>query len=154
MSPFHGGLWLIAPGDIPKASFNDFRLLHMLGDQRLEDSSDAALVTRRADGTLAIAVWNYAPPGPGGATKTYQLAFRNVPGAHRASIWLVDRDPGSALTAWEAMGKPRFPTFEQQKALLNAAELPGPDVEALNPANPRLTLELRPHALALIELAR
>jgi xylan 1,4-beta-xylosidase len=153
-SPFHGGFGLIAAGGIPKASFNDFALLHQLGDQRLAVSSDSVLLTRRADGTLAIAVWNYAPPGPGGATRTYQLAFRNVPGARRAYVWLVDRDHGSALAAWEAMGEPRFPTLEQHRILLQAAELSGPRIETLAPAGPRLTLRLRPHALALIELAR
>ena len=151
-SPFHGGFGLIAAGGIPKASFNDFRLLHRLGDQRLAASSDSALVTRRADGTLAIAVWNYAAPGPGGATRTYRLEFRNVPGAHRAYIWLVDRAHGSALTAWKAMGEPRFPTFEQRRILLQAAELPGPSIQTLASSDPRLTLQLRPHALALIEL--
>jgi xylan 1,4-beta-xylosidase len=152
-SPFHGGFGLIAAGDIPKASFNDLRLLHELGTERLAVSSDSALVTRRADGTLMIAVWNYAPPGPGGETRTYQLALRNVPDAHRAYIWLVDRDHGSALAAWRAMGGPRFPSIEQRRILLQAAELPGPRIEALAPGNPHLTLQLRPHALALVELA-
>ena len=154
-SPFHGGFGLIAAGGVPKASFNDLRLLHMLGDERLADSSDSALVTRRADGTLAVALWNYAPPGPtGGAARTYQLALRNAPGARRAYIWLVDRDHGSALTAWKAMGEPRFPSFAQRRILLQAAELPAPRIETLAPANPRLMLRLRPHALALIELER
>jgi xylan 1,4-beta-xylosidase len=152
-TPFHGGFGLIAAGGIPKASFNDFRLLHQLGEQRLADSSDSALVTRRADGTLAIVVWNYAPPGPGGATRTYRLALRNVVGARRALIWLVDRDHGSALTAWKAMGEPRSPTFGQHRALLRAAELPPPRIETLASTNPQLTLQLRPHALALVELA-
>lgn len=153
-SPFHGGFGLIAAGGIPKASFNDFRLLHMLGDERLASSSDSALVTRRADGTLAIAVWNYAPSGTGGATKTYQLAVRNDPGARRAYVWLVDRDHGSALSAWKAMGRPRFPSFGQRRILLQAAQLPAPRIETLSSADPRLTLQLRPHALALVELAR
>ena len=103
---------------------------------------------------LAIAVWNYAPPGPGGTSRAYQLSFRNVPAAHRAYIWVVDRDHGSALAAWEAMGEPRFPSLRQQKTLLQAATLPGPRVEALAPADPTLTLQLRSHALALVELAR
>jgi xylan 1,4-beta-xylosidase len=152
-SPFHGGFGLIAAGDIPKASLNDFRLLHELGVERLAVPSDSALVTRRADGALAIAVWNYAPPGRGGETRAYQLVFRNVPGAHRAYIWLVDSDHGSALTAWRAMGAPRFPSFEQHRILLQAAALPGPRIETLAPGNARLTLQLRPHALALVELA-
>ena len=153
-SPFHGGFGLIAAGGIPKASFNDFRLLHRLGDQRLAVASDSALVTRRRDGTLAIAVWNYAPPGPGGASRAFQLSFRNVSAAHRAYIWVVDRDHGSALAAWKAMGEPRFPSLRQQKMLLQAATLSGPRVEVLAPADPTLTLELGPHALALVQLAR
>jgi hypothetical protein len=51
------------------------------------------------------------------------------------------------------MGEPRFPSFEQHRILLQAAELPGPRIEALAPGNPSLTLQLRPHALALVELA-
>lgn len=150
--PFHGGFGLIGVGGIPKASFNDFRLLHMLGDERLAESSDSALVTRRADGTLAIAVWNYAPPGPGGAAKTYRLTLRNVQGVRRAYIWRVDRDHGSALTAWEAMGQPEYPTPEQHRILLQAAQLPAPRIERLSRRDPRLTLHLRAHALALVEL--
>jgi xylan 1,4-beta-xylosidase len=153
-SPFHGGFGLIAAGDIPKASFNDFGLLHQLGEQRLAVSSDSTLVTRRPDGTLAIAIWNYASPGSGGATRTYQLAFRNLPRVRRAFIWLVDRDHGSALATWEAMGEPRFPTLEQHRILLQAAELPGPRIEPLSSTKPQLTLQLRPHALALVELAQ
>ena len=152
-SPFHGGFGLIAAGGIPKASFNDFRLLHMLGDQRLAEPSHSALVTRRPDGMLTVAVWNYAAAGPGGAMRTYQLEFHGVPGVHRAYIWLVDRDHGSALTAWRAMGRPRFPSLEQRRILLQAARLPAPRIEELASADPRLSLQLRPHALALVELA-
>ena len=153
-TPFHGGFGLIAVGGIPKASFNDFKLLHKLGTQRLAESSHSALVTRRRDGMLAIAVWNYAPPGPGGATRTYSLDFRNVPGARRAYVWLVDRNHGSPLATWQAMGSPKYPSFQQRRILLAAARLPPPRIEALKGASPHLRLRLRPHALALVELAR
>src|ERR1022692_4231838 len=33
--PFYGGYGLIAEDDIPKAAFNAFRLLHMLGEERI-----------------------------------------------------------------------------------------------------------------------
>ncbi|MGH8150471.1 MAG: GH39 family glycosyl hydrolase [Steroidobacteraceae bacterium] len=153
-TPFHGGFGLIAAGGIPKASFNDFRLLHELGTERLAVSSDSALVTRRADGALAVAVWNYAPPGAGGVTKTYSLVFRNVAGAGHAYVRLVDRDHGSPLATWEAMGKPRFPTRAQERILQQAGRLPPPEVEALSGTLPSVTLRLRPHALALVELGR
>ncbi len=153
-TPFHGGFGLIAVGGIPKASFNDFKLLHKLGTQRLAEASHSALVTRRKNGMLAVAVWNYAPPGPGGATKTYALDFRNVAGARRAYIWLVDRNHGSPLATWKAMGSPKYPSFQQRRILLAAARLPPPRIEALKGTSPHLRLRLRAHALALVELAR
>ncbi len=151
-TPFYGGFGLIAAGGIPKAAFNDFSLLHRLGTERLANPSDSALVTRRKDGTLAIAVWNYAAAGPHGTTKTYHLDLRNVSGARHAYIWLVDRDHGSPLATWQEMGSPPYPTFAQRKVLLAAARLPPPRVEALQGVSPRLTLYLVPHALALIEV--
>ena len=65
-TPFYGGYGLIAEDDIPKPAFNAFKLLHQLGDERIQLDSDSALLTRREDGTLVLAVWNYAPPGQSG----------------------------------------------------------------------------------------
>ena len=55
-TPFYGGYGLIAAGGIPKAAFNAFAMLHRLGDQRLSPELKDALVTKRADGALVIAV--------------------------------------------------------------------------------------------------
>jgi len=38
-------------------------MLHQLGDERLDVDSDHVLATRRKDGSLAIALWNYVSPG-------------------------------------------------------------------------------------------
>ena len=153
-TPFHGGFGLIAVGDIPKASFNDFKLLHWLGDVRLANRSHSAIVTRRPDGMLSIALWNYAPPGPGGHTRTDLLQLRHLDGARYAYIWVVDRNHGSALTAWRAMGRPAYPTVEQLRVLREAARLPPPRIVALHGASAQLSLRLIPHALALVRLER
>src|SRR3984957_19121848 len=55
-TPFCGRYGRIAKGGVPKPSFNAFRLLHLLGNERLALDSNSALVTRRKDGSLAIAV--------------------------------------------------------------------------------------------------
>jgi len=47
--PFYGGYGLMAAGNIPKASFNAFKLLHHLGGERLDVESGSALATRRAE---------------------------------------------------------------------------------------------------------
>jgi xylan 1,4-beta-xylosidase len=153
--PFYGGYGLMAVGNLRKTAFNDFKLLHKLGAQRISVDSDSVLVTRRPDGSLAIAVWNYTPPGSGGAPKQITLSFSGGIGAGEARIQIVDRQHGSALAAWEALGKPDFPSREQQEKLRKAAEPGPPEVRALSPSNPAmLALTLEPQSLALIEIAK
>jgi xylan 1,4-beta-xylosidase len=153
-SPFYGGYGLVATGHIHKAAYNDFALLHRLGAERLDQESGPVIVTRRADGTLAIALWNYAPPGKSGTANTYKLSFKGLSGAHNAVIWTVDEQHGSPLATWEAMGKPDFPSPSQQQILRQAAQLPPPAIERLLVVDPRLTLTLEPHALSLIEITQ
>lgn len=143
-TPFYGGYGLIAAGGIPKAAFNAFTLLHRLGYARIEPELKDALATRRDDGSLAIAIWNYADPGSGGHPRVFDL---ELAGAHLVSITVVDDEHGSALTAWRRMGQPAFPTPDQQDALRAAGALPRSD--AVNGSSLRLTLQ--PHALALVE---
>ena len=151
--PFYGGFGLIAAGRIPKAAFHAFALLHKLGTERIPADSDSAIATRRSDGSLAIAVWNYAPPGAGGAPKETTLAIAGLKAGRRARISVVDREHGSALTAWEAMDRPAFPTLEQQRKLREAAKLPPAVIFSLGGREPGiLTLTLAPQALALIEV--
>ncbi|HEV2351463.1 MAG TPA: glycosyl hydrolase family 39 [Terriglobia bacterium] len=154
--PFYGGFGLIAAGNIPKVTFNIFKLLHLLGTERLAVNSESALATRRANGSLAIAVWNYSPPDSAhtpGQARQFTLSVNKPANLHRARIWIVDRNHGSALTAWENMGKPDTPTREQQSQLRQAASMPAPDVRTLpDSASATISLTLQPQALALVEI--
>jgi xylan 1,4-beta-xylosidase len=151
-TPFYGGYGLIATGGIAKAALNDFRLLHKLGEERLASGSDAALVTRRRDGSLAIAVWNYAAPEETGAERMVRLEVRGVRRPQVVRVTTVDAGHGSALAAWEAMGKPAFPSREQQKRLREAGELPRAMEESWLPGA-RIEFELQPKGLALVEMS-
>ncbi len=154
--PFYGGFGLIAAGHIPKAAYNAFMLLHRLGSRRIAVDSSSALATRRADGSLALAFWNYAPPGGTGSPKKVNLIFEHLTGAPRLRIQILDPGHGSSLSAWVAMGRPDFPTRAQQRKLRDAALLPPPEVHLLTPQGGRAaaTVELQPHGLALVELLR
>jgi xylan 1,4-beta-xylosidase len=147
-TPFYGGFGLFAEDGIPKAAFNDFALLHQLGETRVEAQSDSVLVTRRKDGSLAIAVWNLFLPEEAGAPKTVTLHFKGARSAKSARVTIVDKLHGSPLPEWEKMGRPANPTTAQIKALQKAAALPGAQTYAL--ANGSLTLTLPPQALALV----
>jgi xylan 1,4-beta-xylosidase len=148
-APFYGGYGLIAAGGIPKPAYNAFKLLHQLGDQRIALDSESALLTRREDGTLVLAVWNYAPPGELGSPKTITLQLKNTK-ARRAFISRVDRDHGDFHDAYEKMGSPRYPTQAQIQDLQSATKLPDPENRKLK--NNELTLTLPAHGLAVIEL--
>lgn len=147
-TPFYGGFGLLAENSIPKAAFNDFAILHQLGDTRLDVKSDSVLVTRRKDGSLAIAVWNLFLPEEPGTSKTVTLDFKGLSGTRRALVTTVDQDHGSPLPVWEKMGRPQNPTPAQIEALRKAAALPAAQPRAL--ANGSITLTLPPHALALV----
>jgi xylan 1,4-beta-xylosidase len=149
--PFYGGFGLLAERSIPKPAFNDFALLHHLGASRIDVNSDSLLVTRRKDGSLAVAAWNLFLPEETGSAKTMVLHFKgHAQGSARVTI--VDKEHGSPLPAYAKMGSPVSPNEAQIEILRKAAALPKTKVQALKDGS--LTLTLEPHALALIEIAK
>jgi len=148
--PFYGGFGLIAADDIPKPSYNTFKLLHRLGDERISIDSNSVLVTRQRDGSLVVAAWNLVPPDQAGVSKTIHLRFEHLAGSRRAYISRVDRDHGDVHPAYEKMGQPRYPTREQLKVLQQAAQLPPAEIRELTGGE--LTLDLAPDALAVVEV--
>jgi xylan 1,4-beta-xylosidase len=151
-TPFYGGFGILAERSIPKPAFNDFALLHHLGETRLDVGSDSVLVTRRKDGSLVIAAWNLFLPEETGSAKSITLHFKGLSQAQSARVTIVDKEHGSPLPAYEKMGRPASPTVAQIEALRKAALLPAPQTHTLGGGV--LTLTLQPHALALIEISK
>lgn len=149
-TPFYGGYGLVAEDGIPKPAFDDFMLLHELGDERLPAPKDEALVTRRKDGTLVIALWNLVEPGADGSEKTAELELKGIGGHSRATIRRVDASHGDTLDAWKKMGSPQFPTRQQVEELKKDAEIGAP--EAVPVRGNRLSVKLPPMGLALVEI--
>ncbi len=145
-TPFYGGYGLIAEGGVPKAAFNAFRMLHHLGEQRQQPDLADALVTRRPDGSLAVAIWNYAPPSENGSARVIHLRLKDGSSAAQIHVEIVDPDHGSALAVWQAMGRPAFPTREEYERLRQAAgvtrKLDGPSF--LLPAHSLALADIRP----------
>jgi xylan 1,4-beta-xylosidase len=148
--PFYGGFGLMAEDDLPKPSFNAFKLLHRLGDTRVPADARDVLVTRRQDGSLAIAVWNLSLPEEKGEQENITLQLAGLTGTHTATLDLVDADHGSLRKAYAAMGSPIDPTQTQIQSLRKAAELPPPVSLPIHEG--RIDLKLAPKALALIEV--
>ncbi len=148
-TPFYGGFGLLAAGGIPKPAFNAFALLHQLGEQRFIAEPEGMQATRRADGALVLALWNYADVG---ATSPVRRVTLNVmhSDARQASIQSLDREHGNAGAAYGRMGSPRYPTQAELAQLRAAAALPPPVVRPLDQG--RLDLDIPSDGLVLVTL--
>jgi xylan 1,4-beta-xylosidase len=147
--PFYGGFGLLAEDGLPKPSFNAFKILHGLGNTRIDNESQSALVTKRADGTIVMAVWNLYSPGTSGEAKHIVIHVLGAKQFHRAVVSRVDSAHGSLLAAYAGMGKPAYPTQAQILALRNAANLP--PAEQMRLHQRELTLDVPAQGLAVIE---
>jgi xylan 1,4-beta-xylosidase len=147
-TPFYGGFGLIAAGDILKPAYDAFELLHKLGNERIAVNSDSALLTRTKNGSLVLAVWNYAPPDKPGLPKTVTLRFQNT-NAGQVLVWRLDAGHGDVHPLYQKMGEPRYPTASQVRQLRAAAALESPSKQELK--NHELILTIPAHGLALVE---
>ena len=150
--PFDNGFGLIAPDRIKKPSFYDFELLHELGDERIENSADNLLVTRKKDGSLVVAAWNLVDMDKVTQSEpvTLRLTFKGMSSHAAVTIQRVDEKHGNPLTAYRAMGSPHFPTQEQIKDLNAASALPAPERRKLADGSLELTLPV--NGLAVLEI--
>ena len=158
--PFSGQFGLRAEYGINKPSFYDFGLLHKLGDQRLSNAADDAIVTKQSDGSLVIAVWNIVDPAPDGQpsstlhapSKTITLRLRDVAPDAAVTTERVDNEHGNVLPIYNAMGRPQYPT-PAQVGEMNRRTAPAPPAQT-RLQHGELNLTLEPNALVLIHVMR
>jgi xylan 1,4-beta-xylosidase len=151
--PFQGQFGLRATGGINKPSFYDFALLHQLGNHRIANSSHNTLVTRLADGSLEIALWNLVSvDAPAQSISTHHVVLRIVGVAANATVSMqqVDEDHGDVMKAYAAMGRPRYPSLAQVQQMNVASAVPAPQHLALRDGI--LNLDLKPNELALLHV--
>src|SRR5690348_2078534 len=159
-TPFYGGFGLIAEDRIEKPAFNAFAMLHRLGDVRLPLKSDSALATKRADGTLVLALWNYAPPVGDGATympgpskgevRHFDVDVSHLAKGVGATVWRLDEQHGNAVALFDKMGRPAFPSREQIEQLRAAGKESPPQKLAVHDG--RLKLDIPPQGMVVVEL--
>ena len=160
-TPFYGGYGLIAADNIPKPALNAFAMLHQLGDRRLRLDSDSALATTQADGSIAVAMWNYAapygtgsnytpPPANPAPSKSFTLKLDGMKSNASAQIWRLDADHGNVIKTYDAMGRPAFPSRDQI-AKLRAAGQPSPP-QTTSFKNGSMTITIPPQGLVLIKI--
>lgn len=159
-TPFYGGYGLIAERGIPKPAFNAFAMLHKLGDVRLPAGDGPVLATRRADGSLVLALWNYAPPvsstthyvpgAPKGATERFAVDIAHLAGVRQATLWRLDTGHGNVIPAFDAMGRPAYPSLQQIEALRLAGRMAPPEHVAVHDG--QFEVAIPPQGLVVVEL--
>ncbi|HEX7854177.1 MAG TPA: hypothetical protein VF503_10820 [Sphingobium sp.] len=155
--------WSTLIKGIALPSFNTYRLLHMLGTNRLS-STGPALASRRADKSVAALIWNLAdvkqPSGIPGMSRTRQVigdakrlhvSFAGARPGQQALVRFVDQERGSPMPAWRTMGSPQYPKPDQIAQLRRSAEIAPPVLMRLD-RNASLVLDLPPEGVALLEL--
>jgi xylan 1,4-beta-xylosidase len=121
--------------DLEKPAFNAFRLLHLMGDVRLESSGgtveDGVNVVATAAGddrAVQVLVYHHVNGGEADST-TSALVSLTVNDlrfdAQRVSVrhYMVDRTRSNSHRAWLEMGAPKEPSEAQWAALADAAAL-------------------------------
>jgi xylan 1,4-beta-xylosidase len=154
--------WSTIVRGIARPSFNTYRLLHALGNQRLS-ARGPALASRGPAGSVAALVWNLAeaqqPAGiPGasaerrvkGAGKQVAVRFSGARPGQKVRVRFVDQDRGSPMPAWRAMGSPAIPTMAQIAHLRAASDTPPVAMRLDRTA--AISLDLPAEGVALIEL--
>jgi len=158
-SSFYGGFGVIAPNNIPKASLNALAILHKLGDRRIAFESDSVLATKLPDGNLAIALWNYAPPGGSGPTytrqstlpgtsRTFVVQLEHFNAMHTATVYRVDSTHGNSLALFDQMGRPENLSAEQIARLQKVGSLSPAEQASIQ--DWRITTTVPPYGLVVL----
>jgi xylan 1,4-beta-xylosidase len=119
--------------DVAKPAFNSFRMLHLLGDVRIDATggtkSDGvnALATTGMIGTVQVLVYNHVAGGTADSSKSSQvkLTVNNIPGSYGFEVmhYMLDRTHANAYQAWVDLGKPAKPNATQWTQIAKSGEL-------------------------------
>jgi len=133
--PFGAVFGLINYQGIRKATFNAFKMLHMMGDTLVsltggsgESDGVDGFATVKADGSeLSVIIYNYYVDLTGsGGENTVNVNVNNLPfsgGKIEVMRYLVDADHGNAYGVWENQGKPGSPSEAQWQEMRDAQYL-------------------------------
>lgn len=117
---FHGGFGLVALHGIPKPTFHLFAFFNALGTEQLY-RDERVLVTRRADGSIALVAWNLVMDKGDGFEQELTLDIPVGFGEAFIKRQTVDEGHGNPWNVWRQMGRPRFPSRAAVETLRQAA---------------------------------
>jgi xylan 1,4-beta-xylosidase len=142
--PYFAGFRELATNGLDKPVLNAFRLLGLLGNERVKVTSSGSLATEqivrqgvraqpdinaiatRKEREIQILVWSYHDDDLPFPDASIDLVVNGLPtNAKRGLLehFRVDSNHSNAFTAWKEMGSPQSPSESQYKFLESAGDL-------------------------------
>jgi len=142
--PYFEGFRELATNGLDKPVLNVFRMLGLMGTERVKASSSGALpvesvirlgvreqpdvnvIATRKDHEIEILVWNYHDDDLPSASTPVDLSIDGLPASLRRALlehFRIDFDHSNAHSAWKTMGSPQSPTPPEYSQLARAAQL-------------------------------
>ena len=142
--PYFAGFRELATNGVDKPVLNAFRMLGLLGNERVTVTSSGSLATEevvrsgvrglpevnaiatRKNQEVEVLVWNYHDDDVPFPASSVTLSINGLPaGAKRGLLehYRIDADHSDAFTAWKEMGSPQSPSESEYKRLESAGQL-------------------------------
>jgi xylan 1,4-beta-xylosidase len=175
--PYFAGFRELATNGVDKPVLNAFRMLGLLGNQRVKVTSSGALATEdvvrngvraqpdinaiatRKDREIEILLWNYHDDDVPFPAAPIELVVTGLPAnAKRARLehFRVDSVHSNAFSVWKEMGSPQSPSGSEYKRLETAGQLDllnPPERIAIRQSTAHLQFALPRQGLSLVRLA-
>jgi len=175
--PPFAGFRELATNGVDKPVLNAFRMLGLLGNQRVDVSSSAALpsedvvhsgvrgspdinaIATRKQREVEVLVWNYHDDDVPYPAASIDLVITNLPAEIKRGLmehFRVDADHSDAYSVWQAMASPDSLTTSQSEELQSAGQLhllTSPAWVDIDKGAFRARFELPRQGLSLIRLA-
>ncbi len=142
--PYFEGFRTLASNGVDKPVLNAFRMLGLLGNERVSATSsgglrsedvirdgvrgqlDIGVIATRGEHEVEVLIWNYHDDDLPAAATPIDLAVSGLP--RKASRVLlehfrIDSSHSNSFTAWKEMGSPQSPTERQYEQLQDAGQL-------------------------------
>lgn len=124
--PFHGGFGLLNLHGIPKPVYRAFELLHALGNSLYPMQGQSATVEVWVCGaadSVTVFVTNHAMPRHEIHSELVRIQLDGATPPLSAMLSRIDDDHANPRRAWEAMGRPDYPSPSQIASLQAASAL-------------------------------
>lgn len=175
--PYFAGLRELATNGVDKPVLNAFRMFGLLGDQRVEATSSAAMavdeivergvrerpdinvIATRSEDAVEVLLWNYHDDDLAAPVAAMELTVSGLSTKIERGLvqhFRIDSSHSNAFTAWKLMGSPRAPSPDEYATLESAGQLQlltSPHWISIKGGAAELHFQLPRQAMSLIKIS-